>query len=73
MISSLAVTRRVPHVSPSHPEHLRSTQFLVGFKVIDLEYSVYCFVDRCLPFCSFSFGLSKNDDKTKTKKELATQ
>ena len=57
-------------VSPSHPEHLRSPQFLVGFTLVDREYSVYCFVDRCLSFCPFSFGLCKNDDKTKTKKNV---
>ena len=32
--------------------HLR---FLVGFVLLDLRFSLYCFVDDCLFFCS-SFG-----------------
>jgi hypothetical protein len=31
-------------------------QFLVGFILLDLLFSVLFFVDFCLSFCSFSFG-----------------
>ena len=30
--------------------------FLMGFKLLDLQFSVQCFVDCCLSFCPFSFG-----------------
>ena len=33
-----------------------SPWFLVGFVLLDLKFSLYCFVDRCLSFCPFSFG-----------------
>jgi hypothetical protein len=41
------------------PEHLRSPQFVVWFVLLNLEFSVYCFVDHCLSFWSLyclSFG-----------------
>ena len=30
-------------------------QFLVGFVLLDLQFFMQCFVDRCLSFCPFSF------------------
>ena len=53
------VTRWVPHVKqelPTLPEHLSSPRFLVRFVLFDLLFYVWCFVDRCLSFCPFSFG-----------------
>jgi hypothetical protein len=32
------------------PEHLSSHPVLVGFVLVNLHFSVYCFVDHCLPF-----------------------
>ena len=32
------------------------TRFLVWFVLLDLWFSVLCFVDRCFSFCPFSFG-----------------
>ena len=31
-------------------------RFVVGFVLLDLSFYVYCFIDRCLYFCPFSFG-----------------
>ena len=31
----------------------RVTRFLVGFVLLDLSFSVWCFLDRCLFFCPF--------------------
>ena len=55
----IRVTRRMSHVERrllTLPEHLRSSPVLVGFVLLDLWFSVLCFVDRCLYFCPFSFG-----------------
>ena len=38
------------------PEHLRSPWILVRFVLLDLQVSMYCFVDHCLSLCSISFG-----------------
>ena len=38
---------------------LNSSSFLVGFVLLNLQFSVWCFVDRLsvhLSFCPFSFG-----------------
>jgi len=34
-------------------EHLSSSPVLVGFVLLDVLFSVWCFVDRCLSFCPF--------------------
>ena len=50
------ITRRVPLVEQellTLPEHLSSLPVLVGFVLLVL---CVCFIDRCLCFCSFSFG-----------------
>ena len=53
------LTRRVPLVEQellTHPEHLSSPQV---FRVVRVTRSLVlcvCFVDRCLSFCTFSFG-----------------
>jgi hypothetical protein len=43
-----------------HNSTFRSTwvhpRFLVGFVLLDLQFYMYVFVDRCLSFCTFSFG-----------------
>jgi hypothetical protein len=52
------VTGRMLHMEqelPNLPEHLRSPRMLVGFALLDLQFSIYCFVDRCLSLCPFSF------------------
>jgi hypothetical protein len=55
-------TRKMPLVKQellTLPEHLRSPQFVVWFVLLNLEFSVYCFVDHCLSFWSLyclSFG-----------------
>ena len=46
------VTRRVP----LEGQELLSSLVLVGFVFLVLSFSVYCFVDCCLSFCTFSFG-----------------
>ena len=37
-------------------EHLSSSPVLVGFLLLDVLFSVWCFVDRCLSFCPLYFG-----------------
>jgi len=37
------------------PEHLSSAPGFSGFVLFDLQVSVYYLIDRCLPFCAFSF------------------
>jgi len=52
------VTGRMIHMEqelPNLPEHLRSPRMLVGFALLDLQFSIYCFVDRCLSLCPVSF------------------
>ena len=55
-------TRKMPLVKQellTLLEHLRSPQFVVWFVLLNLEFSVYCFVDHCLSFWSLyclSFG-----------------
>ena len=36
-------------------QHLGLPQFLVGFVLLDLWFSVWCFVDHGLSVCTFSF------------------
>ena len=53
------VTRRVPHVEQellSLPGHLCAPPVLVGFVLLDLQFSVQWFADPCLSFCHFSFS-----------------
>jgi hypothetical protein len=53
------VTRRVPLVEqelPTLPEHLTSPLVFNGVRVTQSFVLYVCFVDRCLPFCTFSFG-----------------
>jgi hypothetical protein len=51
------LTRRVALVEQELlPEHLRSIPFLVGVRVTRSLVLYVCIVDRCLSFCSFSFG-----------------
>jgi hypothetical protein len=38
------------------PEHLRSPQVFSGVRVARSLVLYVCFVDRCLSFCTFSFG-----------------
>ena len=55
------VARCVPHVEqelPTLPEHMNSHRFLAGFAMFDLQFSVQCFVDRCLSFFHLSIVLS---------------
>ena len=40
----------------SLPEHLSSHPVLSGVRVIRSLVLYVCFVDRCLSFCTFSFG-----------------
>ena len=41
---------------PTLPEHLSSPPVLSGVRVTRSLVSCMCFVDRCLSFCTFSFG-----------------
>jgi hypothetical protein len=42
---------------PTIPEHMSSPPFLVGFVFVTRSLVLcVCFVDRCLSFCTFSFG-----------------
>jgi hypothetical protein len=53
------LTRRVPHVEqelPTLPEHLSSPPVFSGVRVTRSLVLRVCFVDRCLSFCTFSFG-----------------
>jgi hypothetical protein len=56
------VTRLTRHVSPVQqelptlPEHLSSPLVFSGVCITRSLVLCVCFVDRCLSFCSFSFG-----------------
>ena len=53
------LTRRVPLVEQellTLPEHLSSPQVFSGVRVTRSLVLYVCFVDRCLSFCTFSFG-----------------
>jgi hypothetical protein len=53
------LTRRVSLVEQellALPEHLSSPPDLSGFSVTRSLLLCVCFVDRCLSFCTFSFG-----------------
>jgi hypothetical protein len=53
------LTRRVPLVEQEQltlPEHLSSPPVFRGVRVIRSLALYICFVDRCLSFCTFSFG-----------------
>ena len=53
------LARRVPLVEqelPTLPEHLSSTPVVSGVRVTRSLVVYVCFVDRCLSFCTFSFG-----------------
>jgi hypothetical protein len=53
------LTRRVPLVEqelPTLPEHLSSPPVFSGVRVTRSLVLYVCFVDRCLSFCTFSFG-----------------
>jgi hypothetical protein len=41
---------------PTLPEHLSSLQAYSGVRVTLSLVLYVCFVDRCLSFCTFSFG-----------------
>ena len=52
-------TRRVPLVEQellTLPEHLNSPLIFSGVRVTRALVLYVCFVDRCLSFCTFSFG-----------------
>jgi hypothetical protein len=53
------LTRRVPLVEQellTLPEHLSSPAVFNGIRVTRSLVLYVCFVDRCLSFCTFSFG-----------------
>ena len=53
------LTRRVPLVEqelPTLPQHLSSPPVFSGVRVTRSLVLYVCFVDRCLSFCTFSFG-----------------
>ena len=53
------LTRRVPLVEQelfTLPEHLSSPAVFSGVRVTRSLALCVCFVDRCLSFCTFSFG-----------------
>jgi hypothetical protein len=53
------LTRRVPlveHELPTLPEHLSSPSVFIGVRVTQSLVLCVCFVNRCLSFCTFSFG-----------------
>jgi hypothetical protein len=53
------LTRRVSLVEQellTLPEHLSSPPVFSGVRVTRSLILCVCFVDRCLPFCLFSFG-----------------
>ena len=53
------LTRRVPLVEqemPTLPENLSSPPVFSGVRVTPSLVLYVCFVDRCLSFCTFSFG-----------------
>jgi hypothetical protein len=54
------LTQRVSLVEqelPTLPEHLSSTLVFSGVRVTRSLVLYVCFIDRCLSFCLFSFGL----------------
>jgi hypothetical protein len=56
---SACLFRRVPLVEqelPTLPEHLSSTRVFGGVRVTRSLVLCVCFVDRCLSFCTSSFG-----------------
>jgi hypothetical protein len=56
------LTRRVPLVEqelPTLPEHMSSPPVFSGARVTRSLVLYVCFVDRCLSFCTFSFGQAK--------------
>ena len=58
----IRLTRRVPLVEqelPTLPEHMSSPPVFSGVRVTRSLVLYVCFVDRCLSFCTFSFGQSK--------------
>jgi len=46
---------------PTLPEHLSSPPIFNGVRVTRSLALCVCFVDRCLSFCIFSFGLRLTD------------
>ena len=53
------LTRRVPLVEQellTFPEHLSSPPVFSGVRITRSLVLYVCFVYRCLPFCTFSFG-----------------
>jgi hypothetical protein len=59
LYDSHRLTRRVSLVSQellSLPEHLSSPPVINGVRVTRSLVLYVCFVDRCLSFCTFSFG-----------------
>jgi hypothetical protein len=53
------LARRVPLVEqelPTLPGHLSSPPVFTGVRVTRFLVLYVCFVDRCLSFCTFSFG-----------------
>jgi len=53
------LTRRVPLVDQellTLPEHLSSVPVFSGVRVTRSLILCMCFIDRCLSFCTFSFG-----------------
>ena len=53
------LTRRVPPVEQellTLPEHMSSPPVFTGVRVTRSLVLYVCFVDRCLSFCTFSFG-----------------
>jgi hypothetical protein len=46
----------VEQVLPTLPEHLSSSPVVSGVRVTRSVVLYACFVDRCLSFCTFSFG-----------------
>ena len=57
---------RVPHVEQelvTFPENLSSLRYSVGFGLLDLQFSVWCFLNRCLSFYFFlSLFVIQNSD-----------
>jgi hypothetical protein len=53
------LTRRVPLVEQellTLPEHMNSSPVFSGVRVTRSLVLYVCFIDRCLSFCTFSFG-----------------
>ena len=46
----------ISNISYNHPEHLSSPPVFNGVRVTRSLVLCVCFVDRCLSFCTFSFG-----------------